>query len=136
HKSVTLAAEFAPTQAEGAAIWNAVQRANDATMQYVARELGFARRGHGGEDGEEAGEVAWTSYRHRTSRPTLTLHDAETDTTYLREAPTGGDPQMHIHNSLYNVVVTESGHVGSLDTKRLRSRVHEFGAFFQAELAD
>ncbi|MBS1023200.1 relaxase domain-containing protein [Gluconobacter cerinus] len=136
HKSVTLAAELAPTQAEGAAIWNAVQRANDATMQYVARELGFARRGHGGEDGEEAGEVAWTSYRHRTSRPTLTLHDAETDTTYLREAPTGGDPQMHIHNSLYNVVVTESGHVGSLDTKRLRSRVHEFGAFFQAELAD
>ncbi|WKE49662.1 relaxase domain-containing protein (plasmid) [Gluconobacter oxydans] len=80
--------------------------------------------------------MAWTSYRHRTSRPTLTLHDAETDTTYLREAPTGGDPQMHIHNSLYNVVVTESGHVGSLDTKRLRSRVHEFGAFFQAELAD
>ncbi|WKE49663.1 relaxase domain-containing protein (plasmid) [Gluconobacter oxydans] len=55
HKSVTLAAEFAPTHAEGAAIWNAVQRANDATMRYVARELGFARRGHGGEDGEEAG---------------------------------------------------------------------------------
>ena len=41
-----------------------------------------------------------------------------------------------IHNTLFNVVVTEDGHIGSLDTKQLRSRVHEFGGYFQAVLAD
>jgi hypothetical protein len=33
-------------------------------------------------------------------------------------------------------VVTQDGRIGSLDTQRLHSRVHEFGAFFQARLAD
>ncbi|WP_291366544.1 MobF family relaxase [Acetobacter sp. UBA5411] len=136
HKSVTLAAEFAPTKAENAAFWHAMQKANDDTMRYVARELGHARRGHGGEAGADAGDVAWSSYRHRTSRPTVALEDAQSGTTYLTEANTGGDPQMHIHNTLYNMVLTEDGHIGSLDTKRLRSRVHEFGAYFQARLAD
>ena len=32
HKSVTLAAEFAATPAESAAIWNAMDRANDRAM--------------------------------------------------------------------------------------------------------
>ncbi|GBR60258.1 conjugal exonuclease V alpha subunit TraA [Acetobacter senegalensis DSM 18889] len=36
---------------------------------------------------------------------------------------------------MFNMVVTDDGHVGSLDTKQLRSRVHEFGAYFQAILA-
>ncbi|ASC07235.1 relaxase domain-containing protein [Acetobacter pasteurianus] len=49
--------------------------------------------------------------------------------------PTGGDPHAHFHNTMFNMVVTDDGHVGSLDTKQLRSRVHEFGAYFQAILA-
>lgn len=136
HKSVTLAAEFAPTEAERAAIWHAINQANDATMRYVAREIGFARRGHGGEDGADQGEVAWVSFRHTTARPTVEARDLGTGQTYLIDAPAGGDPHAHIHNALFNVVATEDGHVGSLDTKRLRSRVHEFGAYFQAQLAD
>jgi hypothetical protein len=32
--------------------------------------------------------------------------------------------------------VTQDGRIGSLDTQRLHSRVHEFGAFFQTRLAD
>ena len=55
HKSVTLAAEFAATPAESAAIWNAIDRANDATMRYIARELGWARKGAGGEEGADGG---------------------------------------------------------------------------------
>src|SRR6201997_1044564 len=47
HKSVRLAAEFAATPAETAAIWNAVDRAADRAMRYVARVIGWARRGHG-----------------------------------------------------------------------------------------
>lgn len=50
HNSVTLAAEFAPTEVERAAIWHAVDTVNDATMRYFARELGQARRGRGGKD--------------------------------------------------------------------------------------
>ncbi|GEN61484.1 hypothetical protein ANI02nite_33680 [Acetobacter nitrogenifigens DSM 23921 = NBRC 105050] len=135
HKSVTLAAEFATTEAERAAIWHAIDTANDATMRYVARELGQARRGRGGKDGAEEGEVAWVSYRHTTARPTVEAKDPESDVTYLIDTPVGGDPHAHIHNTLFNMVVTEDGHVGSLDTKQLRSRVHEFGAYFQAVLA-
>ena len=37
HKSVSLAAEFAATPAESAAIWNAFDRASDRAMRYVAQ---------------------------------------------------------------------------------------------------
>ena len=136
HKSVTLAAEFASSAAESAMIWHAIDRANDRTMRYVAREIGWARKGKGGEDGAEPGEVAWVSFRHHTARPTLAVQDGEDGATYLAESPTVGDPHAHIHNALFNMVVTEDGRVGSLDTQRLHSRIHEFGAFFQAQLAD
>ena len=137
HKSITLAAEFAATPAESAAIWHAIDKANDATMRYVARELGWARKGKGGEEGADPGAVAWVSFRHHTARPTLPVQDGPGGATYLAEAPTSGDPHAHIHNVLFNAVVTEDGRVGSLDTKALNStHVHIFGAYFQARLAD
>ena len=37
--------------------------------------------------------------------------------TYLFDAPVAGDPHMHIHNFLMNLVVTAEGRVGSLDTQ-------------------
>ncbi len=136
HKSVTLAAEFADTPAESAAIWNAIDRANDKAMRYIARELGWARKGKGGEDGADPGEVGWLSFRHHTARPTMQVQDGPGGATYLADAAIGGDPFAHIHNALFNMVATEDGHVGSLDTKRAHSRVHEFGAFGQACLAN
>ena len=137
HKSVTLAAEFAATAAESAMIWHAIDRANDATMRFVAREVGWARKGKAGEDGADPGEVGWVSFRHHTARPTLPVQDGADGATYLAQSPIGGDPHAHIHNALFNLVVTEEGRVGSLDTSALTAtRVHEFGAFFQARLAD
>ena len=136
HKSITLAAEFAGTAAESAMIWHAIDRANDRTMRYVAREIGWARKGKGGEEGAEPGDVAWVSFRHHTARPTLPIQDGPNGATYLAESPVVGDPFAHIHNALFNMVVTDDGRVGSLDTQRLHSRIHEFGAFFQAHLAD
>ena len=136
HKSVTLAAEFAATPAEGALIWNAIDRANDATMRYVAREIGWARRGAGGEEGADPGAVGWVSFRHHNARPTHQVQDGPSGITYLADMPVAGDPHAHIHNGFFNLVVTEDGRVGSLDTKRLNDRVHEFGAYFQAHLAD
>jgi hypothetical protein len=137
HKSVTLAAEFAATPAESAMIRHAIDWANDATMRYVARELGWARKGKAGEDGAELGGVAWVSFRHHTARPTLPVQDGPDGATYLAQSPVGGDPHDHIHNALFNIVVTGEGRIGSLDTRALTAtRVHEFGAFFQARLAD
>ena len=117
-------------------IWNAIDRANDATMRYVAREMGWARKGHGGEEGAEPGAVGWVSFRHHNARPTMQVQDGLSGTTYLADVPVPGDPHAHIHNGFFNLVVTADGRVGSLDTKRLNDRVHEFGAFFQARLAD
>lgn len=136
HKSVSLAAEFAPSAAEQAAIWHAIDRANDATMRYVAREIGWARKGAGGEDGVDPGAVGWVSFRHHVARPTLPVQDGPGGATFLADAPVDGDPHAHIHNALFNMVATDSGRIGSLDTQRLHARVHEFGAYFQARLAD
>jgi hypothetical protein len=136
HKSVTLAAEFAADPAEAAAIRNAIRRANDATMRYIAREIGWARRGRAGENGADPGAVGWVSFNHYVARPTLPVQDGREGATYLLEAPIAGDPHDHIHNALFNLVVTSEGHIGSLDTQRLHARVHEFGAFGQAVLAD
>ena len=137
HKSVSLAAEFAATPAETAAIWNAVDRASDRAMRYVAQVLGWARKGAGGEDGADPGAVGWISFRHHTARPTLPIQDGPGGQTYLFDAPVAGDPHMHIHNFLMNLVVTAEGRVGSLDSRALTdARVKEFGAYFQAVLAD
>ena len=136
HKSVSLAAEFAATPAESAAYWNAIDRAADRAMRYAAQTLGYARKGRGGEDGAEAGGVGWVSFRHHTARPTMMVQDGAGGATYLMDAPTAGDPHMHVHNFFMNLVVTPDGRVGSLDTKALtETKVKEFGAYFQAMLA-
>ncbi len=135
HKSVSLAAEFATSPAEAAAIWAAIDGASDDTMRYVAREVGWARKGAGGKDGADPGEVGWVSFRHHTARPTLQVKDGVTGVTYLAEVPMSGDPHAHVHHAMFNMVATEGGRVGSLDTRRLKDRVHEFGAYFQGRLA-
>ena len=135
-KSVTLAIEFARDDAEKAALILAVWRANDDAMRYVAGEIGWARRGRGGKDGMEPGEVGWASFMHFTARPTLAVQDGQDGQTYVMDVPVPGDPQTHIHNAMFNLVVTADGHVGSLDSAEMHDRVHEFGAYFQARLAD
>jgi len=134
-KSVTLAIEFARDDAEKAALILAVWRANDDAMRYVAGEIGWARRGDGGKHGAEPGEVGWASFMHFTARPTLAVQDGADGQTYVMDVPVPGDPQTHIHNAMFNLVVTADGHVGSLDTAEMQERVHEFGAYFQDCLA-
>ena len=106
-------------------------------MRYVAQELGWARKGAGGEDGADPGAVGWISFRHHTARPTLQIQDGPGGQTYLFDAPVAGDPHVHIHHFLMNLVVTADGRIGSLDSRALTdARVKEFGAYFQAVLAD
>jgi len=135
-KSVGLAIEFARDDAERAALILAVWRANDDAMRYVAGEIGWARRGRGGKDGAEPGEVGWASFMHFTARPTHAVQDGPDGQTYVMDVPVPGDPQTHIHNAMFNLVVTADGHIGSLDSAEMHNRVHEFGAYFQARLAD
>lgn len=137
HKSVTLAIEFAESPAEAALLWTAVMRANDAAMRAIAGDLGWARKGKDGEDGAEPGAVGWVSFLHTQARPTLQVRDGQTGVTYLAEFPTIGDPQTHIHNPMFNLVVTDDGRLGSLDTKRLtNTKVLVWGALGQAVLAE
>ena len=135
HKSVTLAAQFAESPAEAAAIRAAVAEANDDAMRYIAQEIGWARRGKNGQGGADPGETAWISFTHYDARPTVPVKDGPDGKTEILEAPVPGDPQEHVHNTLFNLVRTDDGRAGSLDTQRLHSRVHEFGAFGQARLA-
>ena len=53
------------------------------------------------------------------------------------DAPIAGDPHYHLHNFIPNLVVTDDGRIGSIDSKVLTAhKVHEYGAIFQARLAD
>jgi hypothetical protein len=137
HKSVSLAAEFAPTEAEQQMIRNAIHAANDDALRYAARDLGFARKGHAGEKGAEAGEIGWVTFAHDAARPTVAVQNGPDGATYLLDAPIAGDPHYHLHNFIPNLVVADDGRVGSIDSKALTSnKVPEYGAFFQARLAD
>ena len=137
HKSVSLVAEMAKSPAERALVWNAIDRAADYAMRVVAGDLGWARKGDGGNQGADPGAVGWASFRHHNARPTLAVQDGPDGVTHLKEAPIVGDPNSHIHFILFNVVATEDGRVGSLDTKELtKTRLHYYDAIFQARLAD
>lgn len=140
-KSVSLAWAFAPTEAERAAILQAHKDACASAMAYVAAEIGWARKGESGKDGAEPGHVGWVSFDHFASRPTVELVTTDpvtgvqaTEIHTLRKH-VAGDPNLHTHHAMLNVVVTDNGRVGSLDQQRLHNRVHEFGAFYQACLA-
>ncbi len=132
-KSVSLAWAFAPTEAERQQIVQAHRDAVQSAMAYVSEQLGRARRGNGGKDGWEPGHVGWAQFTHHTSRPTLEIANGEE--TELVSLKVAGDPNLHTHVTLFNAVLTGSGRLGALDVQRLRGRVHEFGAYYQAHLA-
>ncbi|WP_424137676.1 MobF family relaxase [Roseomonas chloroacetimidivorans] len=144
-KSVSLAWAFAPTEAERATILQAHRDAVDTSLRYVSREIGQVRRGKAGMGGTEAGHVAWIGFEHFTARATAEVKrpDPKTGevTTELhtlrpdRDPSGAGDPQLHTHCAVPNLVLTDGGHLGALDLKAAHGRIHEFGAFYQAQIA-
>jgi phage/plasmid primase-like uncharacterized protein len=144
-KSVSLAWAFAPTEAERATILQAHRDAVDAALRYVARDIGVARRGDGGKGGSEAGQIAWINFEHFTARPTAEVKRADPTTGEVvtelhtlrptRDPSGAGDPQLHTHCAVPNLVLTDGGHLAALDLNATRTRIHEFGAFYQAQLA-
>jgi hypothetical protein len=143
-KSVSLAWAFAPTEAERATILQAHRDAVDAALRYVAREIGQVRRGKAGAGGTEAGHVAWINFEHFTARPTAEVKRADPTTGEVvtelhtlrpgRDPSGAGDPQLHTHCAVPNLVLTDGGHLGALDLTATRTRIHEFGAFYQAQI--
>jgi phage/plasmid primase-like uncharacterized protein len=144
-KSVSLAWAFAPTEAERATILQAHRDAVDAALRYVARDIGQVRRGKAGQGGHEAGHIAWIGFEHFTARPTAEVKRADPTTGEVvtelhtvrptRDPAGAGDPQLHTHCAVPNLVLTDSGHLGALDLSATRTRIHEYGAFYQAQVA-
>ncbi|HTU56009.1 MAG TPA: MobF family relaxase [Acetobacteraceae bacterium] len=137
-KSVSLAWAFAPTEAERNLIAQAHREAVYATMLDVAESIGQARMGQGGKDGAEKGAIGWITFDHYAARPTLEIARTNPDGTVETELVTvkvAGDPQLHTHVAVPNVVITPGGRVGSLDTIQMHRRIHEWGAIYQAHLA-
>lgn len=138
-KTVSLAWAFAPTEAERNIIAQAHRDAVDTAMRHVETEIGRARKGKAGRAGYEQGAITWIGFEHYASRPTVEIvrNDAATGEprTEIVSLKVAGDPQLHTHVAVPNVVLTESGRVGALDLQRLEGRIHEWGALYQAHLA-
>lgn len=135
HKSVTLAIIRAKSDAERAALLQAVWRANDFAMRAFAGRLGVARTGDGGKNGHVPGDVAWCSFMHFTSRPTHPIQDGPDGPTLLKGNHLPADPHIHIHNPFWNLLACEDGKLRAMDFAMLR-HLKEFGGVFQAKLAD
>jgi hypothetical protein len=138
-KSVSLAWAFAPTEAERNIVLQAHRDAVDSAMAHVGDVLGQASRGKAAKGGREHGEVGWVRFDHFASRPTVKIArfdektgEAYTDLVTLKVA---GDPQLHTHVAMPNVVLLQDGKVGALDFVGLHGRVKEFGGYYQAHLA-
>jgi hypothetical protein len=143
-KSLSVAWAFAPTNAERAMMHQAHSDAIESIMGIIEKEIGRARMGKGGNHGYEPGAIGWVSFDHYAARPTVavvTRDEHGIEATELHSVIGGdgrvpGDMQVHTHVAVFNVVQTASGRVGGLDLAQLDGRIHEWGALYQAYLAD
>ncbi|HQT84972.1 MAG TPA: MobF family relaxase [Acidiphilium rubrum] len=137
-KTVSIAWAFAPTEAERSAICQAHREAVHSALLEIEQVIGQARKGKGGMEGIEAGKIGWVAFDHYTARPTVEIARQtkagvmETELVKMRVA---GDMQLHTHVTVPNTIVTESGRVVSLNTMEMHGRIHEWGAIYQAHLA-
>jgi hypothetical protein len=143
-KSLSVAWAFAPTNAERAMMHQAHSDAIENVMGIIEKEIGRARMGKGGKNGYEPGSIGWVSFDHYAARPTVavvTRDEQGFEATELHsvigsDGRVPGDMQVHTHVAVFNVVQTASGRVGGLDLAQLDGRIHEWGALYQAYLAD
>jgi TrwC relaxase/AAA domain len=138
-KSLSVAWARAQTEVERAIFLDVHKHAVAATMAYGEELLGVARMGAGGTAGTEAGKIAWVSFPHYTARPATDIVRLDKEGrpyTERHEIPSlDPDPQIHTHTIVPNVVLTDSGRVGSIDLDRLDGAVKELGRVYQANVA-
>jgi conjugative relaxase-like TrwC/TraI family protein len=134
-KHLSVAWAFAGTEAERNSLLQAHRTARDETLRYIEQQ---AVRSSLGDSGTEPGRAAWITVDHFTARPTQeTIRtDPETGEVYtqLRTAKIAGDPALHSHCLVPNLIRTESGRYAAIDAVAFHGRIHEFGAVYQAIL--
>src|ERR687898_2258097 len=101
-------------QSTAARIRDAHERSVRAALRFLEREAAFTRLGTDGHTAARGSGFVAASFRHRMSRP--------------------GDPQLHTHVLVANLVRTEDGEWRSLDGQRLYRRAKTAGYLYQAHL--
>jgi hypothetical protein len=140
HKSVSVGWACASPESRRL-IHQAHRDAVDSTLLHMERVLGRGRIGGGGMKGEERAYIAWIKCEHYTARPVLELVCTDPETgaraTELHPIPSGspGDPHIHTHCLIPNIMITESGRFVSMNRDLLEGRVEEFIGVYNMHLA-
>lgn len=141
-KSVSVAWFAAKTDAERNSIVQAHRAAVDAALRYIEKEVAVGYFGKARSGGTEPAKMAWIRVDHFTSRPTVTVTRPDPTTgvvdTELYDVPGNGlmrgDPQLHSHGIVPNMLVTESGRFVAMNRDLFDGRVKEFGSIYQMVL--
>src|SRR3954470_16253995 len=112
-KSVSVLFGIGDDELRGA-IRNAHDRAVLDALEYVERHAGVTRRGRGGAHLIAGRGLVGAAFRHRTSR--------------------AGDPQLHTHVLVANVVLGADGRWSTLDGRRIYAHAKTAGYLYEARL--
>ena len=112
-KSVALLHELGPKEASNEVV-NAHDASVAAALAYLERQASGARRGKGGRTSIASKGFIAAAFRHRTSR--------------------AGDPLLHTHVLVANLIKGEDGKWGALDAKHLYRHAKTAGYLYQAHL--
>jgi conjugative relaxase-like TrwC/TraI family protein len=97
-----------------AAIQGAHDRALAEALAYVERKAGVTRRGAGGAVAITGRGLIGAAFRHRTSR--------------------AGDPQLHTHVLVANLILGADGRWGTLDGRRIYAHAKTAGYLYELRL--
>ena len=112
-KSVALLHELGPKEASNEVV-NAHDAAVAAALAYLERQASGARRGRAGRISIASKGFIAAAFRHRTSR--------------------AGDPLLHTHVLVANLIQGEDGKWGALDAKHLYRHAKTAGYLYQSHL--
>jgi conjugative relaxase-like TrwC/TraI family protein len=112
-KSAALLHELGPKEASNEVV-NAHDAAVSAALDYLERRASGARRGKGGRTSIASKGFIAAAFRHRTSR--------------------AGDPLLHTHVLIANLIQGEDGKWGAVDAKHLYRHAKTAGYLYQAHL--
>ncbi|MGH7358412.1 MAG: MobF family relaxase, partial [Candidatus Rokuibacteriota bacterium] len=101
-------------EATAARIRTAHERSVDAALAFLEREAAYTRLGTDGHTPARGSGFVAASFRHRMSR--------------------AGDPQLHTHVLVANLIRSEDGKWRSLDGQRLYRRAKTAGYLYQSHL--
>lgn len=93
---------------------DAHDQAVEATLEWAERHVVWSRRGHGGTRQVRGEGLIAAAFRHRTSR--------------------NGDPHLHTHVLVPNMVLGEDGKWATIDARRVYTSAKTIGYLYEAQL--